>query len=59
MAAKKMTKPLQYSIDVNKAGSISELIEVVQAFELTNNNNRVYFRGEDRDYGARAFTPGV
>lgn len=50
---------MQHPIATETVGSIAQLIEVVQNFELTSPNNRLYFRGENQDYGTGAFTPGI
>ncbi|MGR7921039.1 FRG domain-containing protein [Zobellella denitrificans] len=47
------------TIKTKHAKSIPELIELVQKTKLTAPNNRLYFRGENQDFGASALTPGI
>lgn len=50
---------MHYPIEEVVVSTIAELIEVVDAFELTDRNNKLYFRGENKDHGDSALVPGI
>ena len=40
------------------ASTIDEAVRLVSQLEV-NSGNRLYFRGENKDFGITAFTPGI
>ena len=50
---------IEFQVVIEDARSIDDLIKIVLSFVKTNENNALYFRGENADHGEKALTPSI